>query len=252
MPNKLQKAEAQYQAGEHRRAVDTLWEVTFIGDHAEVDARGVIALATQLKDVTHGGVEHDCDEHIARAERFLELAGDPVARARREELDRRRREEPVQLAREARAAGLTWLEIRRGEDVVAAEMLAALATDASVGSTPQLSMIDAVEAEGWRLEHLACFGWIESARHRCCDAPRSSCAACSSTASQTTPSLACSCASSPPSRRRPAAEYVTAMFRPTRVQTSVLRGAEFFMGGEVVDGEEIYLYLFRRVDEASG
>ena len=198
MPNELEKAKAQYQAGEHKRAVDTLWEVTFVGDHAEMDAHGVIALATQLKDVTQGGVQRDCDEHIARAERFLELAGDPAARARREELDRRRREEPVQLAREARAAGLTWLEIRRGEDVVAAEMLAALADDPAAGSAPQPGMIDAVEAEGWRLEHVA------------------------------------------------------TMFRPTRVQTSVLRGAEFFMGGEVVDGEETYLYLFRRVDGASG
>jgi hypothetical protein len=196
MPNELQKAQAQCQAGEHKRAVDTLWEVTFVGDHAESDARQVIALATQLKDVTQGGVRRDCDEHIARAQRFLELAGDPDARARREELDRRRREEPVLLAREARAAGLTWLEIRRGEDVVAAEMLAALADDPSAGSAPSPSMIDAVEAQGWRLEHVA------------------------------------------------------AMFRPTKVQTSVLRGADL-LGGDVVDGEETYLYLFRRVDGAS-
>ena len=101
------------------------------------------------------------------------------------------------LAREARAAGLTWLETRRGEDVVAAEMLAALADDPSAGSAPPPSMIDAVEAEGWRLEHVA------------------------------------------------------AMFRPTKVQTSLLRGADL-LGGDVVDGEETYLYLFRRVDGASG
>jgi len=60
------------------------------------------------------------------------------------------------------------------------------------------STIDAVEAEGWRLEHVAC------------------------------------------------------MFRPTKVQTSVLRGAEVFMGGDIIDGEETHIYLFRRVDEASG
>ena len=198
MTNELQKAQAQYQAGEHKRAVDTLWEVTFVGDHAEMDARQVMALATQLKDVTQGAARRDCDEHIARAQRFLEPAGDPGTRARREELDRRRREEPVLLAREARAAGLTWLEIRRGDDVVAAEMLTALAADPSAGSAPQPGMIDAVEAEGWRLEHVA------------------------------------------------------AMFRPTKVQTSVLRGADFFMGGDVVDGVETYLYLFRRADGASG
>ena len=76
---RAQKAEAQYQAGEHKRAVDTLWEVTFVGAHAETDARQVIALATQLKEVTQGGVRRDCEEHIARAERFLDLAGDPDA-----------------------------------------------------------------------------------------------------------------------------------------------------------------------------
>jgi hypothetical protein len=197
MSKELERAEAQYRAGQNKRAVDTLWEVTFTGDHAETDAHGAITLATQLREVTKGSVRGDCDEHIARAERFLELAGDPVARARSEELERRRREEPALLAREALAAGLTWLEIRRSEDVVAAEMLAAMSADRSAARRPP-GMIDAVEAEGWRLEHVAC------------------------------------------------------MFRPTKVQTSVLRGAEFFMGGDVVDGEETYLYLFRRVDGASG
>ncbi|GEM_PF-1065810 len=198
MPNSLQKAQAQYEAGEHKRAVDTLWDVTFVGDHAEIDARMVIALATQLKDVTQGGARRDCDEHIARAQGFLEPPADPETRALGEERDRRRREEPVLLAREARAAGLIWLEIRRSEDVVAAEMAAALADDPAAASAALPGMIDAVEAEGWRLEH------------------------------------------------------VVAMFRPTKVQTSVLRGAELFMGGDVVDGEEVHIYLFRRVDGASG
>ena len=198
MPNSLQKAQAQYEAGEHKRAVDTLWDVTFVGDHAEIDARMVIALATQLKDVTQGGARRDCDEHIARAQGFLEPPADPETRALGKERDRRRREEPVFLAREARAAGLTWLEIRRSEDVVAAEIAVALADDPAAASAALPGMIDAVEAEGWRLEH------------------------------------------------------VVAMFRPTKVQTSVLRGAELFMGGDVVDGEEVHIYLFRRVDGASG
>jgi len=198
MPDSLQKAQAQYEAGQHKRAVDTLWEVIFVGDHAEIDARRVIALATQLKDVTQDGARRDCDEHIARAQRFLEPPTDPETRALWEERDRRRREEPVLLAREARAAGLTWLQIRRGEDVVAAEMAAALAGDPATAGAPQPGMIDAVEAEGWRLEHVA------------------------------------------------------ALFCPTKVQTSVLRGADFFMGGDAVDGEEVHLYLLRRVDGASG
>jgi putative addiction module component (TIGR02574 family) len=37
-----------------------------------------------------------------------------------------------------------------------------------------------------------------------------------------------------------------------RIETSPLRGADLFLGGDVVDGEERYLYYFRRVDGASG
>ena len=39
-------------------------------------------------------------------------------------------------------------------------------------------------------------------------------------------------------------------FVPTRVQTSILRGADL-LGGDVVEGDEKYLYLFRRADEAA-
>jgi hypothetical protein len=49
-----------------------------------------------------------------------------------------------------------------------------------------------------------------------------------------------------------ALEHVSCLFRPTKVQTSPFRGAEFFMGGEIVNGEERHLYLFRRADGASG
>ena len=153
MSKELTKAQAQFQAGEFKRAVDTLWEVTFVGDQAEADASAVVALATLLREETQGGVRSDCEEHIARAERFLGAGADTLA------------------GKTAGAAG----------------------TLLSPSST-----IDAVEAEGWRLEHVAC------------------------------------------------------MFRPTKVQTSVLRGAEVFMGGDIIDGEETHIYLFRRVDEASG
>jgi hypothetical protein len=197
MSKELEKAQAQYQAGQHKRAVDTLWEVTFVGDQAETDARGVIALATLLRDATQGSVRRDCEENIARAEGFLSPPGDPAPRAHAGGQQGQLREDAVRLAREAREAGLTWFELRRDEDIVAAETLAVLAAEAAAAAPPP-STIDAVEAEGWRLEHVAC------------------------------------------------------MFRPTRVQTSVLRGAEFFMGGEVVDGEETHIYLFRGVDGASG
>ena len=198
MSGELKKAQAQYQAGEFKRAVGTLWEVTFASAQGETDAREVIALATLLREATQGGVRSDCEENIARAERFLTGGHDPAAHARSGQQLQQSREEAVRLAREARDAGLTWFELRRNEDVVAAEMLAVKTAGAAGAPPPLSSTIDAVEAEGWRLEHVAC------------------------------------------------------MFRPTKVQTSVLRGAEVFMGGDVIDGEETHLYLFRRVDGASG
>jgi hypothetical protein len=195
MSKELEKAQAQYQSGEYKRAADTLWEVTFVGAQAETEARGVIVLASLLRDATQGGVRGDCEEHIARAERFLGSGDDSAERARASELVRQLRDDAVREAREARAAGLGWFELRRGVDIVASEMTSAQATDPAVTTPRPASTIDAVEAEGWRLEHVAC------------------------------------------------------MFRPTRVQTSVLRGAEYFMGGELVDGDEVYLYIFRRADE---
>ena len=198
MSKELDKAQAQYQAGEYKRAADTLWEVTFVGAQAEAEARGVIALASLLRDATQGGVRRDCEEHVARAERFLGSGGDSAELARAGELVRQLRDDAVREAREARAAGLGWFELRRGVDIVASEMSSAQAADPAVTTPRPASTIDAVEAEGWHLEHVAC------------------------------------------------------MFRPTRVQTSVLRGAEYFMGGELVDGDEVYLYLFRRADGASG
>lgn len=42
-------------------------------------------------------------------------------------------------------------------------------------------------------------------------------------------------------------ENVTYRFKPTMIQTSVLRGAEAFMGANPVEGEEAYVHLFRRV-----
>lgn len=196
MSGELKWAQAEYQAGEFKRAVDTLWEVTFVGDQAETDAREVIALATLLREETQGGLRSDCEEHIARAERFLGAGA--AAGVCDGQQPQQLREEAVRLAREAREAGLTWFELRRNQDVVAAEMLAGT-TAGEAGSLPApLSTIDAVETEGWRLEHVAC------------------------------------------------------MFRPTKVQTSVLRGADVFMGGDVIDGEETHFYLFRRVDVAAG
>ena len=195
MSTELERATEQMQAGQYKKAVDTLWGVTFAGDDGELQAQRVIALATQLRDATEGGLRHDCEEHIARAQRFLSPEGatelQAHAEGRAEKLAQEQREEAVRLAREARAAGLAWLEIRSGREQVAGELRAA----SSVGAAATSTLIEAVEAEGWRLEHMSAF------------------------------------------------------FRPTKVQTSPLRGADFFMGGDVVDGQEVRLYLFRRADD---
>ena len=200
MSKALEKATEQYRAGQYKKAADTLWEVTFTGDDGDTEARGVLALAGQLRDVTQGGVRGECEEHIARAERLLNAGQRAASDGRVSEFEEELRQDPARLARWAREAGLTWLEIECAEDVVAAEMHAAMAAAAAgQSSTPPAGcLIDAVEAEGWRLEH------------------------------------------------------VSSLFRPTKVQTSAFRGAEVFMGGEVVEGEEKYLYLFRREDGAAG
>jgi len=169
--------------------------VNFVGDAAEADARELIALATQLRGLTQGSVRADCEEHIARAERFLDPIVVPARGAaveRRRELD----EDPVELARRAHSAGLTWLSIRRGEDAIAVAMRSALDPESGASPAP-VNLVDAVEAEGWRLAHVVC------------------------------------------------------VFRPTKIQTSVLRGADL-LGGDIVQGDEEYLYLFRRGDAVSG
>ena len=194
MSRMLDKATEQFRAGQYKKAADTLWEVTFAGEDGESEAQAVLALATQLRDATDGGVRAACEEHVARAERFLQPATTAANVTAPGELllD----EEPATLARRAREAGLTWLEIVRSTDLVAAATHDRLACGRpDVVSQP--AFIDAVEAEGWRLEHFAC------------------------------------------------------LFKPTKVQTTIFRGADI-LGGDPVQGEERYLYLFRRGNEASG
>ena len=196
MSKALEKATDQYQAGQLKKAVATLWEATFAGDAGETEARGVLALAVLLRDATDGGVRGECEEQISRAERFLRAEEQAVAQGRVDRLETELRQDPVRLANWARETGLRWLEVTSAEDLVAAQMRDAMALDGH-GAPPPGCIIDAVEAVGWRLENVAC------------------------------------------------------VFKPTRLQTSPLRGADVFMGGDVVEGEEKFLYLFRRVDGAS-
>lgn len=144
MSKALDKATQEFQAGRLKKAADTLWDVTFAGDDGDVEAQALLALATQLRDASDGSVRRDSEEHIARAERFLR-AGESSPQRREAEL----RRDPVALARWAREAGLTWLTVDSEEDLVAAPMRAAAAANAGA---PPVCALDAVEAEGWRLE----------------------------------------------------------------------------------------------------
>ena len=197
MSKPLDKATQQFQAGQYKKAANTLYEVSFGGDDGEAEARGVLSLATLLRDATEGSVRAQCEENIARAERLLHSEERISAQSRIDRLEADLRQDPVGLARWAREAGLTWLEVASDEDLVAAQMRSAMAAEGA-GDAVTTCVIDAVEAEGWRLEH------------------------------------------------------VSSLFRPTWLQTSPLRGADFFMGGDVVEGHETYLYLFRRIHGASG
>ncbi len=150
MTKALEKATQQCQAGQYKKAVDTLWEVSFPDDDDDAEAQALLALATRLRDVTEGSLRSDCEEHIARAERYL-------AAERRSEADRRAAAlgaDPVVLARRAREAGLTWLSITSAEDLVAAPLHEVLRASESGASVAPASVIDAIEAQGWHLEHI--------------------------------------------------------------------------------------------------
>ena len=155
MSKALDKAREQQQAGQLKRAVATLWEVTFAGDDAEDEARGTIALATRLRDSTEGNLRTECEQHIARAESALRVEEQTTAERRVDQYETEVREDPARLARWARDAGLTWLEIESSVDLIAAPMRAAMAAKAEGRSPdPPACAIDAVEAEGWHLEQV--------------------------------------------------------------------------------------------------
>lgn len=198
MSRALRKANEQYQAGRYEKAVDALVEVSFAGDDGEAKARAVLALATLLRDVTEGSLRANCEEQIARARRLLDRIEQTASGDRLERREVELRSDPVALACWAREAGLTWLQMSSAEDLVAARMRDVMARESGSADNAAPCVLEAVEAEGWRLEH------------------------------------------------------VTYASHSTQVETSPLRGADLVMGGDVITGEERYLYYFRRVDGASG
>ena len=149
MSKALEKATQQYQAGQFKKAADSLWEVSFAGDGGEAEAQALLALASQLRDATEGAVRSDCEEHVARAERYL-------GAGQRGEAERREAEllaDPVALARRARDAGLIWLTVTSAHDLVARALHDALRAPGG-SAKAALCVIDDVEAEGWHLEHI--------------------------------------------------------------------------------------------------
>jgi hypothetical protein len=152
-----------------------------------------------LRERTEGDLRERSEDHIRRANMIISRSELRETTARANELAAELRTDPMRLARWTFEAGLTWLEVEWPESIAGRELESAVAAAASGGQAkPDLALLDAIEAEGWRLE------------------------------------------------------AVTHAFRPTSIQTSPLRGADWVAGGDVVEGDERFLYLFRRVDGASG
>lgn len=194
MSRELDKARELVQAGRLKQAVDALSEVAYERDAPPDEVRGLLELATAVRDRTDGTLRARCEDEMQRAQMRLDAAAEQAAGDRVRELASDLRQDPGRLARWAREAGLTWLEVESAEDVAAATLRQAVMTAAGYpGSAPKACLLDLVEAEGWRLE---------SVTHR---------------------------------------------FVPTAVQTSIFRGADL-LGGDPVQGQESYLYLFRRLD----
>ena len=143
MSKALDKATQQFQAGQFKKAADTLWEVSFAGDNDEAEAQALIAIASELRDASDGRVRADCEEHIQRAQRYL---GGAEGSAQWRALQVRR--DHVGLARKAREAGLTWLSLDSETDLIALPLDALLDTPEA---PPPPCVLDAVEAEGWQL-----------------------------------------------------------------------------------------------------
>lgn len=194
MSGQLDKASAEYQAGNYKKAVRMLWDLSLGID----DSRQAIELATMIRGKVDGSLAGQCDDFIRATQRAIAAAKEKQAADRASELEATLKKDPVALARWAAQAGLRWLQIESAEDAVAASLEAAFAAAGEgSGHVAPPCFIDGVEAEGWRLEH------------------------------------------------------VQRVFEPTKIQTTIFRGADLG-GGEPVQGERTYLYLFRRVDNQEG
>ena len=88
MSQELEKAKTQIAAGQYKKAVSTLWEAERWAQGDLTEARGLLEVATALRDKTDGRLKGDCDYFIKWAEKCIEkesakplsvLAADAIA-----------------------------------------------------------------------------------------------------------------------------------------------------------------------------
>lgn len=72
MSVELERARQQFAAGRFKRAVSSLWEAEVHARADLVEARALLELALQLREMTCGATRRDCDELIADAQRYIE------------------------------------------------------------------------------------------------------------------------------------------------------------------------------------
>ena len=182
-------------AADYKKVVSLLWEVTPDDD---MTARAVLDLTSSMRDKLTGSLRSQCESLASRATLAVQSSAAESTAERVAALKAEFAKDPASLARRAAEAGLRWLKIETQEDDLGTSLEAAISAWARGGQAerPKSCLIDAVEAEGWTLEH------------------------------------------------------VQSLSVPIRIQTSPIMGAQFFLGGEPVEGQTRYIYVFRRLQPA--
>jgi len=72
--NELQRAQEQLAAGDLKKAASTLWDVERLARTDLDEARGLLEVASELRDKASGRVRGDCDLLIDDAQRYIDRA----------------------------------------------------------------------------------------------------------------------------------------------------------------------------------
>ena len=72
MSQELTKAREQLAAGQYKKAVSTLWDAERWARSDLTEARGLLEVATAIRDVTSGRLKDDCALLIEDAEKYIE------------------------------------------------------------------------------------------------------------------------------------------------------------------------------------